>query len=87
MKIREKVVVVSTTIPISLCNLAKEKFFKWNECLILGIRTMNGERLAPNYLKMQEKVAETELSNELLRGALTSSRDKLSKLMEKTNDK
>lgn len=87
MKKSEKTIHVTTSIPISLWNIAREKRFPWNECLILGIRTMNGEGLAPNYLKMQEKIEKTETSNELLRGALTSSREKLTKLMEDKDDK
>ena len=79
MKIRERTINVTTSIPLSTWNLAKEKRFPWNEALILGIRVMNGEGLAPNYKKMQDKLAASEANEAALQS-------ELSKLMETEPD-
>jgi hypothetical protein len=34
---------ITTSIPIEIYHLAVEKNFKWNECLILGIKAMDNQ--------------------------------------------
>lgn len=38
---------VTTSIPLEVYNLAREKRIKWSEALVRGIKSMNNEELPP----------------------------------------
>jgi len=82
-----KSVSVTTSIPLELWNLAKEKRFPWNECLILGIKTMNGDRLAPNYEKLQRQ--RMAMEEELIKKSdeNDSLKDAINKLMRAKDER
>ncbi len=46
---------VTTSLPPEIYNKAVEKNLKWNECMILGIKTMLNIELAPAYGETFEK--------------------------------
>jgi len=81
-----KSVHITTSIPIDIWNLATEKHLKWNECLILGIKTMLKE--VPNKAAYGEEWLESDNSRiERIQRTMQSTIDELDRELNKVRER
>jgi hypothetical protein len=83
MENNEKTTHITTSIPLSLWNLAREKNLKWNECMILGIKTMLNMNLPSAYGESYETPVEVKKIASTMQSTIDGLNDEIDKLRKK----
>lgn len=83
-----RVVNITTSIPLEMWNLAKEKHLKWNECLVAGINKLAKVRFEPaegEIVYEESEISKITRAKETMQEHILKLNDEIDDLREKRN--